>query len=389
MANEDEASKPGQQQPEGERKFSQQQYDMLKRCSDKKDITEWNDWRKENPFEEIHLQGAHLEDAWLWGVNLENANLEGAYLEHAYLREAHLEKANLSYAYLEHALLMDTHLEYSKLVKTHLENAILFNAYLEEAYLLGAHLEKANLVYAHLDNANFLETHLENAHPWETNLRGARFRNAKLQGANFSCAIVDGKTLFSENCEVDRDTKFESVALGNLRIYPSMRQLLEYNTRRINWELWYIEHPKLKWLVKPFWLMSDYGLSTGRIIVTFFGLALTFANIYYHCGRIAPPGIVDTLFVDRNGIEVESWLVPLRTLYFSIVTMTTLGFGDMYANAHSLLGHILLSLQVLLGYVLLGAMVTRFAVLFTAGGPAGKFSPTKTKETTEGEENKA
>jgi hypothetical protein len=27
-----------------------------------------------------------------------------------------------------------------------------------------------------------------------------------------------------------------------------------------------------------------------------------------------------------------------------------------------------------LGFVLLGALVTRFAVLFTAGGPAGKFA---------------
>jgi len=54
--------------------------------------------------------------------------------------------------------------------------------------------------------------------------------------------------------------------------------------------------------------------------------------------------------------------------------MTTLGFGDMYANCQSFWGHALLILQVLLGYVLLGALVTRFAVLFTAGGPAGRFS---------------
>jgi hypothetical protein len=36
--------------------------------------------------------------------------------------------------------------------------------------------------------------------------------------------------------------------------------------------------------------------------------------------------------------------------------------------------------QVILGYVLLGALLTRFAVLFTAGGPAGKFSPAKKKK---------
>jgi len=29
---------------------------------------------------------------------------------------------------------------------------------------------------------------------------------------------------------------------------------------------------------------------------------------------------------------------------------------------------------VLLGYMLLAALVTRFAILFTAGGPAGKFA---------------
>ena len=54
--------------------------------------------------------------------------------------------------------------------------------------------------------------------------------------------------------------------------------------------------------------------------------------------------------------------------------MTTLGFGDIYAHPTSFWGHLLLTLQVLLGYVLLAALVTRFAVLFTAGGPAGKFA---------------
>ena len=45
--------------------------------------------------------------------------------------------------------------------------------------------------------------------------------------------------------------------------------------------------------------------------------------------------------------------------------------------SQSILGHILLTFQVILGYVLLGALVTRFAVLFTAGGPAGKFEDEK------------
>ncbi len=44
---------------------------------------------------------------------------------------------------------------------------------------------------------------------------------------------------------------------------------------------------------------------------------------------------------------------------------------------------------VILGYVLLGALITRFAVLFTAGGPAGTFSKSKIKEEGEDKKHKA
>ncbi len=64
-------------------------------------------------------------------------------------------------------------------------------------------------------------------------------------------------------------------------------------------------------------------------------------------------------------------------LYFAALTMTTLGFGDIAANPDSICRQLRLMLQVILGYVLLGALVTRFAVLFTAGGPAGKFADEK------------
>lgn len=38
----------GEANEKKERRFSQKQYDMLLRCSEKKDITEWNEWRKED-----------------------------------------------------------------------------------------------------------------------------------------------------------------------------------------------------------------------------------------------------------------------------------------------------------------------------------------------------
>jgi len=350
------------------------QYEMLKRCSDKKDITEWNNWREEYRTVEILLEGAYLV-----GANLQKADLGGANLQKAYLMEVNLLKAMLVAANLQEARLGEANLQEANLAGANLRKADLREANLQKANLREANLQEAELWAANLQKAELWAANLQKADLWEANLQKANLEEANLQGANFKLAIVDGSTLITPKA-FDRSTNFTGVGLDSARVDPGTKQLLEYNIRRLRWKDWYKEHPKLKWIVKPFWWMSDYGLSTGRIIAVFFGLAVIFQNIYYHWGRIAPPGIVDNLFIDRNGVVVASWLVPLRTLYFSIVTMTTLGFGDMYANAHSIWGHILLSIQVILGYVLLGALVTRFAVLFTAGGPAGRFEDEKKKK---------
>ena len=334
-------SKSQRQELKRERRFSQEQYDMLIRCSEKKDITEWNKWREEHKGESVLLEGANFE-----GARLKDADLTGAHLEEAIFYKAHLEGADLRLALMKEATLWEAHLEGAKLNY--------------------AHLERVKLDNGHLENAVFGEAHLE----------GATFYKANLEGANFKTTIVDGSTLLWD-CVVDRNTDFHGVGLGGARIDPETKQLLEYNIRRRNWEDWYKTHSKVGWLVKGFWWVSDYGRATGRIILTFFSLAFIFANIYYHWGRLAPPGVVSNLFTDGQGTAVQWWLVPLRTLYFSIVTMTTLGFSDMYAKAQSFFGHLLLMVQMLLSYVLLGALVARFAVLFRAGGPTGKFAEEK------------
>jgi len=240
---------------------------------------------------------------------------------------------------------------------------------------LGVHLEGAQLRCAQLKNSNVCNAHLEKADLVDSELEGSEFKNAFLIGTKFRMARVSGSTSFCY-CEADRETDFREVGLDSVRIDLATKQLLEYNIRRMNWEEWYREHPKWKWVVKPFWLMSDYGRSTGRIAAVFLGVVFVFANIYYHWGRIAPPGIIEDLFeVSKSSGEivvVPSWLVPLRTLYFSVAAM--IGFSEVSPCPDSICGYILISVQAILGYVLLGALVTRFAVLFTGGGPAGTFS---------------
>ena len=321
----------GNRQGDSDRRFDQWQYDFLKQCSEKGEegIKEWNEWREKNPETDILLEGAILTDRFLRAIRLDTKTtipLRG----HVHLERAQLQRSDLA-----------------------------------GAWLCQSHLEESHFNEANLDGAK-----VQNAFT-----QGTVFHLASLQQANVSKMITDSATSLWE-AKIDRKTDARGVPLDALRIDAATRQLLERNARQQNWEEWYKKHRRYKWLVKLFWWMSDYGLSTGGIVKTFFVLALAFAAVYYFAACADPPGIVNSLLEGDEG-SVPSWLLPVRAIYFSVVTMTTLGFGDMHANCQSLWGHILLTLQVLLGYVLLGALVTRFAVLFTAGGPAGRFAEGK------------
>jgi len=111
------------EEPKEDRRFSQKQYEMLLRCSEEGDMSEWSEWRKANPSEVILLEGAELREANLEGAYLRRANLEGADLWQANLQGADLLQANLQGAWL---------------VEANLEGAKVQGAQLEGAHLLGA-----------------------------------------------------------------------------------------------------------------------------------------------------------------------------------------------------------------------------------------------------------
>lgn len=348
---------------EKERRFSQEQYEILKRCSQRQDMTEWNNWRKRSPQEEIWLEGVLLQKAYLKGAELDKAHLEGANFAGSNLENIHLNKAYLQNANLSNANLKGP----SDLSYAHMENANLSIAHLEKVYLLFTHLEGANLHFAHLEGAILQGTYLQRAMLFKAHLEGADLTGGDLKGASFLMAVVNEVTLIWE-CEVDRKTEFRGVALDSARIDPGTKQILEYNIRRMNWEEWYRGKSDKKWRkitrqlvtcpIRWFWWMSNYGRSTLRIILTFFILAIVFAVIYWLWPSCV---MVNWVVGDIRGF--------VHALYFSVVTMTTLGFGDIAANPDSWGGQVLLMVQVILGYALLGALVTRFAILFTTGGP--------------------
>jgi len=67
------------------------QYEMLKRYSNKKDMTEWNDWRKSHKKEDVFLEGKDFSQWFLRSANLGVLQMTDAGVKlfgEVYLKEA-------------------------------------------------------------------------------------------------------------------------------------------------------------------------------------------------------------------------------------------------------------------------------------------------------------
>ena len=84
---------------------------------------------------------------------------------------------------------------------------------------------------------------------------------------------------------------------------------------------------------------SDCGRNVGRLVACCAVLAAVFALVYTQVGIDFGPN--------------ETWLSPV---YLSLVTLTTLGYGD--AVPTSVAGQVAVMTEVILGYVMLGGILT-------------------------------
>jgi hypothetical protein len=236
---------------------------------------------------------------------LGSANLSGANLHRAYLSGAVLESANLRGGDLSRATLIGAKLNGANLSLADLSGANLSDADLEGADLSGANLNRTDLRLANLSNAQLTSVQ------WR--LRAMRGCYLGIRGLD-SCF---GNALF-KRAAADQD--FLDTLEAHLK---GTRGMALFRA----------------------WGLIDYGRSLLRVAAISFGLAAIYGVIY----RIFPH-ILD--YKD----SANTWFTPY---YFSIVTHTTLGFGDV--RPATLAGEIIVSSEVILGYTTLGLLLSVLA----------------------------
>jgi hypothetical protein len=101
-------------------------------------------------------------------------------------------------------------------------------------------------------------------------------------------------------------------------------------------------------------IASDYGESLGRWGITCFLVILGFASIYDGFGVIA-----------SHGDSSDKTLQLFDYIYFSVITFSTLGYGDLHPVG--LLGKALACLEVFAGLIMFGVLLSFVGNRFQRG----------------------
>ncbi len=238
----------------------------------------------------------------LRGICLKRANLENVDLVNHHKKVGY----DFSYADFYHTDLRDSHL---------------FNIKLDHASVMKADLRGANLNCADLQNTNFLGA------KWQ----GAKFENVKIgkkirQENEAKKSIKKGKTQESQDYlqqaeEIYRDLRKHAeqegiFTLSGFFIHKELTmrrlQLPRYSTKRA--------------LSKLVDLFCGYGEAPLRIISLSIMIIFICALLYSFTGLNYQDNIHN---VSSQHTISENFSVFLSSIYFSVVTFTTLGYGDI------------------------------------------------------------
>jgi uncharacterized protein YjbI with pentapeptide repeats len=320
-------------------------------------VDTWNEWRTHNnrvPLTTIRpslpaadLSGRDLSRANLSETDLSGADLDGVDLSSANLKMSDLSGADLAGANLTGADLYKTNMREVFGVGAKLEGAYLAECCLVEADLRGANFTSADLTHAELGSANMVGVDLGDADLSGADIRGADVSHANVAGANVfglrygTFMTMNGHYFALRGLESCYGNALFTRDAQDQDYLDSMRKSLKETPSPLK--------RKLKMLAFSAWSLIDFGRSLAKPALYALTIAMLFGLVYAldrgnSWGMIDYAGSADT---------------PLSPFYYSIVTYTTLGFGDI--TPMNWVGEVIVVSEVVMGYTTLGLLLSILA----------------------------
>jgi len=211
----------------------------------------------------------------------------------------------------------------------------LIGTFYEHLDLRGISLAGRRLTRVDLSKVDFFIADLAGADLSKANLSDSYLSEANILGTRLDWAQARG--LLLDNVKYDLRTSFLGVDLHTINFtLAALLHDMAVTQQRIH----HLEtrSPLLAWFLR---VTSEYGLSLPRYFVWVLAIVLLFALAFAAVpNTISQPGL---------------W----NAIYFSVVTFTTLGYGDIYPA--SVVGQLFAIAEVCTGYLMGGLLIAILA----------------------------
>jgi len=283
----------------------------------------------------------------------------GKSMENFYLKGLNAPSVNFLHANLKGAILSSTNLK----------GASLLDANLSEADLIGANLSGCDFIGSDCINARFMMADLSSSRFWHADMTGADFSEASLQNADLLNAVLyksnfyhtnlkDARFLTKENFkgEGGRETVDEKGPKTARESYANLKQYFLVNARYndVSWASFNENRMELRRLLRekkvgffPFLVMGflcGWGERPLRATVSALSIIMIYAVIFFMLKSIEATvgGNAQPSFLDH--------------IYYSIITFTTVGYGDFLPKANAFY-RLLAGSEAFVGIFMMGLFV--------------------------------
>jgi hypothetical protein len=232
-------------------------------------------------------------------------------------------------------------LDYSSFIDTNLHKADIRFSQLRDCRFIRVNLSDADLCVTNFSGGQFIKTDISGADCTGTQFNEFYFIDVKAIGTDMS--VTDLTDSIIEYVAWDKKTNWRAVNLkGTIFTHdPRLKRYIEDQ----NWLAATEKEMRQTWWGSVLWwlwgLTSDYGRSFLRWLL----VSLLIAFLYGFLYQFTP---LEELVRNVNPV--------LAKFYFSMVTFTTLGTGDILPKSNS--AALLVISEVIIGYLMLGALIS-------------------------------
>ncbi|NKC20029.1 hypothetical protein CWC29_014530 [Pseudoalteromonas sp. S4498] len=316
-------------------------------------------------------RSSHFEKLNFNGACLEGANFKGALFHNCDLSMVRFGDADLSQTWF-----VEVRNKVFVKIQANFSGAWFIGCDFSDSMIQEAKFDSAKIIRCKFQDSNIYYTHFLNSSIESSNFKGCTFWHVAYERCNMAHSVFNESEF--KNCSIDHsnisNVDFSRSKLNDIVInFSTLCERLKQGTKplklsigcnisnancsealkhKINENSYIDEFSENRPKSYFFWLLSSNCGRSGYILGFWASIIVVFFALIYWS---LPNGAMNYPDHISDGVQQSFW----THLYYSVITFTTLGYGDI--SPSSILAMALAGGEVIIGFIFLGLLINLFS----------------------------